>query len=136
MSDKDQLPLFTCKSWIDYYKKNDFYDGENLYTNLGLYYCIAEKGVDVTALILIGFTVWQLYVYVSHHHVRLSDLRIIIFFISIICLVHSFIHYSFISGEAKIKTFFVIELQRLVIFFMMCYYYIDQAGNLLKHKNL
>lgn len=38
------------------------------------------------------------------------------------------------KSELKNATVLTIEIQRFVVFFMMCYYYIDKASGLLKDK--
>ena len=47
-----------------------------------------------------------------------------------------FIHYSFMKGSLKGETFFVIEVFRLTVFFMICHYYISKASGLLPNKKM
>ena len=49
------VPLFTCKSWIEYYDKKP---GDYNFGHLGRYYCVAEKMIDFVAICLLILTCW------------------------------------------------------------------------------
>ena len=58
----------------------------------------------------------------------------LIFLVGLATSLNMFIHYSFISNLNKARTFFVIEMLRFSLFFMVCYYFISKASGLLPNK--
>lgn len=58
---EEGVPLFTCDTWTFYYK--DVPALKDNY-NLGIFFCSGEKIVVAIALILIGLTLWQMFVQV------------------------------------------------------------------------
>ena len=59
---------------------------------------MAEKSLDITALILTILVIEQMYVYKKFYDMTYSDERFSIFLMSLISNIDMFIHYSFMTG--------------------------------------
>ena len=77
-----------------------------------------------------------MWVYNKFYSLSLRDDRQQIYLMSLLSGLDMFIHYSFLVHSLKSMTFFVVELFRLTVFFMICYYYISNASGLLPNKML
>jgi len=63
-------------------------------------------------------------------------MRILIFAISFLSTLNIFIHYAIINPKTRSKSYFVIEIFRLSVFFLICYYYCNKASGLLPNKRI
>jgi hypothetical protein len=57
-----------------------------------------------------------------------------IFVVGIITSANLFIHYSFVSVHGEAQSFFLIEIFRFSLFFLVCYYFTSKASGLLPNK--
>jgi len=114
--------LASCENWTNHY-------GEH-----GMAFCISERIMVGVAVFTILMVLWQLYVYLWSHKISVLDFRVITFFMCLLSSINVFIHYGFFSTIDKGKTFFLIELFRFSIFFMMCYYYCKKASKLVSYQ--
>jgi predicted Co/Zn/Cd cation transporter (cation efflux family) len=63
----------------------------------------------------------------------MKDNRIWIYFLCFASVFVSSIHYAFFDQEAKGKTAFALKVLSNIILFLMCYYFINQASNLMEN---
>ena len=99
-----------------------------------MYFCISEKLVCFSAFVTILEVIRQLYIYIWSHKIPLNDRRITILAVCLLSSINVFVHYGFFTTYPKAKTFFLIELFRFVVFFMICYYYIVKSSGLLSNR--
>jgi hypothetical protein len=55
---------------------------------------------------------------------------------SLLATINTFIHYALLYAEFKARMFFLIEIFRFVIFFLIVYYYCKRASGLLPNKKI
>ena len=98
-------------------------------------YCIFDKSLLLIDLAVIALTVYQLWVYLSVHKIKIDqDFRIWVLGTSLIGLINTFLHYGVLPATWKARSFVLIEVFRNGIFFMICYYYCTKAGSLLSNR--
>ena len=90
----------------------------------------------MSSLILIAIISWEIYIYTAIYKIKWMDFRLWILAVSCISSMYTFEHYAIDKPAFRSKTFFMIEMFRFVIFFMICYYYCDKAGSLLSNKGV
>jgi len=130
MSDQNQtyfVPMLTCKNWTD---------TPGMSYGLGIAFCIAEKLVGVISVLIFCLTIQQMYIHNTYYKVIWADFRMLIFTVCLLSSVDAFIHYQFLLGEQRGRTFFLIEIFRFIEFFIICYYYCNKASSLLPNKKL
>lgn len=94
-------------------------------------YCVMAHIVMLTAIVLLILTAYQFVVHTRYLKMRMSSHRVLTFGLSIVFLVHSFLHYAFMGFALKRQTIFLIEIQKNILFCLVFYFYMDKAYTLL-----
>ena len=98
--------IFTCQQW-----KIDRAIAHNATS-----FCIAEKSLLISSILIAFLICQQLYVYEVLLRVKISDLRILILLMCIFNQINNFIHYN-LKASQQCSTFITIEMFRFIIFF-------------------
>lgn len=117
------VPLFSCDQW----------------KQLGshaIFFCTAEKVLDVTSLVIFFLVFYQCYVYIFSYKILLKDLRVGILLVSLLASFNMFWHYAILWGPIRSKTFFLVEIFRFFLFFALSYYYVHKASGLLDNRRI
>ena len=125
----NQIPLFHCMQWIT---DPDYVNNPSI----AMSFCLAEKALDLTSLTLFFCLAYQMYVYYRYYKVGFTAFRMIIYLISLISALNTFLHYGIFYAEFRSKTLFLIVILEFVTFFLICYYYTSKASGLLENKKL
>ena len=111
--------IFTCQQW-----KIDRAIAHNATS-----FCIAEKSLLISSILIAFLICQQLYVYEVLLRVKISDLRILILLMCIFNQINNFIHYN-LKASQQCSTFITIEMFRFIIFFTLMYHFCVQASGL------
>ena len=90
--------------------------------------------LNIKSLVFVALAVWQLFLYSYYKKIRFTDYRMAIFMVGLGSSLNMIIHYGFLPPYQKGQSFFIIEIFRFVLFFMVCYYFISKASRLLPNK--
>ena len=63
-------------------------------------------------------------------------MRILILITSLLASFNMFYHYSIMWGPIRAKTFCLVEIFRLILFYAVCYYYVYKASGLLENRRI
>ena len=114
--------IFTCE-------KGHAHHGENF-----LAYCIFNKLYLGTAFIGALCLLYQIYVQLKVLKSQYFELKVCIFYVAFLSSVNTIIHYSLFTEQLMFQTYFILEIFRFTLFFMVCYYYIQKASGLLPDR--
>ena len=83
------------------------------------------------------FIAYQTYIYIKKLRYRLIDWKIVILICCLLNQLNVWFHYSFMGSQLLGETWFLFEISRFFIFFLIFYYYCQKAGKLLpNHKKI
>lgn len=128
-----QFPMFTCEYWVFAFKCTVSHQPD-VYMPLAIEFCVFEKLILISSFALIVINIQQLKIYLKHFNIKCQDFRVLTLIIGLLSSLNIFVHYGFLSSDDKSRTFFLIEMMRFLLFFMICYHYTKKASRLLKRK--
>ena len=76
----------------------------------------------------------QIWIYRIKLHKEYFDIKMIIFYLCAANQFNVWFHYNFMGKNLLGKTFFLFDISRFIIFFLIFYYYCQKAGKLLPNK--
>lgn len=84
-------------------------------------------------MVFIGLFAFEVYVYRVHHKVFFNDLRVLIFLVNSFYCVILFINWSTLKSGAVAILFPYLEIFRILIFYLVFYYFMNHSDKLLKN---
>lgn len=119
------FPAFTCD------QNKNYHQGM-----AAIWFCTSEKVIllmSIMAGVILGF---QAHLQMKYFKKKCYDLKIGILIFASITEFYVLFHYGIMPPTNKGTLFVVIELNRFVVFYLLCFYYTDRSSGLLKKRRV